>query len=114
MTLGEIKAVVLMCSFPEYEFRVLEDGRGEMYLQACYDERDTVTGFLEKQLTRRWFLSPSMGESEIVQTAFKCIMTSAEHRVREWFKWNGQPVFNPHFDVNALHQLCVEGKFVHR
>jgi trehalose-6-phosphate synthase len=30
------------------------------YLQAGYDEPDVVTGVVERQLTRRWFLSPEM------------------------------------------------------
>jgi hypothetical protein len=77
-------------------------------------EPDTVTGEREWQLTRRWFLSPQMGESEIVQTVFKCLMTSLEHRAREWFTFDGEPVFGPHFDVRALHQLCREKRFVNR
>lgn len=114
MNPAQMREVVDMCNFPEYKFLVRIDGRGEIYLQGEYEEPDTVTGELEKQLTRRWFLSPEMTKSEIVQTVFKCVMTSMEHRVREWFKFEGSPVYCPHFDVDALKKLCDENKFVYR
>ena len=55
-----------------------------------------------------------MVKSEIVQTALKCILTSAEHRVREHFKYRGSRVYGPHFDVEALHELCIARKFDYR
>jgi len=62
------------------------------------------------QRTRRWFISPEMRKSELVQTAFKCIMTSAEHRVREHFRYKGELVYGPHFDVEKLVELCKTRK----
>jgi hypothetical protein len=44
-----------------------------------------------------------------VQTAFKCVLTSIEHEAREQFTYSGARVFGPHFDVDALAQLCVSG-----
>jgi hypothetical protein len=114
MNFDEIVNAVESCGYPGYEFTVKRDGRGEMFLQAGYMEPDTVTGVQEWQLTRRWFISPEMGRSEIVQTVFKCVLTSMEHRAREWFSYRGEPVFGPHFDVDALHELCRAGKFVKR
>ncbi|MGB2626445.1 MAG: hypothetical protein WAK20_06625 [Candidatus Acidiferrum sp.] len=114
MTFDEIVAAVELCGYPGYEFSVKRDGRGEMFLQGGYMEPDTVTGEPSWQVTRRWFLSPSMTQSEVVQTAFKCIITSFEHRVREWFFYRGEPVFGPHFDVEALVEICRAGKFVTR
>lgn len=111
MTLDEIVSAVELCGYPGYEFSVRRDGRGEMFLQAFYVEPDVVTGIPEGQVTRRWFLSPEMTQSEIVRTAFKCIVTSMEHRAREWFAYRGQAIFGPHFDVEALVELCREGKF---
>ncbi len=114
MSYEEMVIAVALCGYPGYEFLVRKDGRGEFYLQGGYMEPDTVTGEREWQLTRRWFLSPQMGQSEIVQTVFKCLITSLEHRAREWFTYRGQPVFGPHFDVEALVQLCKERRFVQR
>ena len=109
-----IREIIRLCEFPEYTFRVELDGRGECYLQAEYLDRDVETGKLDLQVTRRWFLSPEMSRSEIVQTAFKCIITSREHSTREWFRYKGHAVFGPHFDVEALAKLCADGKFDNR
>lgn len=114
VTFEEITEVVELCNHPGYVFMVERDGRGEMFLQADYVEPDVVTGILERQLTRRWFLSPEMTRSEVVQTAFKCIMTSMEHRAREWFTYREQAVFGPHFNVESLVEICLEGKLSNR
>lgn len=111
MTFNEMVDVIADCRHAEYEFSITEDRRGSYYLQASYLEPDTVTGEVERQLTRRRFLNPEMTRSEIVQTAFKCVMTSMEHRAREWFKYRGKPVFGPHFDVEALWELCESERF---
>lgn len=106
MTLEEMQQVIGECEFPHYTLEVAIDGRGAIYLRAAYMEADVATGKEELQQTRRWFLSPEMTRSELVQTAFKCVLTSAEHRVREWFRYRGRAVFGPHFNVEALWAIC--------
>ena len=54
---------------------------------------------------RKWFLSPHMTRSEVVQTAFMAVLAAVEHETREQFKYSGQSIYDPHFDVNALHRL---------
>ena len=99
--------------FPEYDFEIKEKG-GVLFLQASYRENDVVTGKPELQKTRKWQLSEFMTKSELVQTAFKCVLTSAEHRVREHFLYDGERVYSPHYDVDALARLCREKKFDER
>lgn len=94
-------------TYPGYLLKVTTDGRGEMYLQGQYIEADIFTGKQEMQLTRRWLISPHMSKSELVQTALKCILTSAEHRVREHFKYKGALIFGPHFNVDDLHKIAT-------
>ena len=96
------------CYFPDYTFKIDTSRTGAVYLQATYLEADTVSGNVETQSTRRWFLSPSMVKSEIVATAFKCILTSMEHRTREWFLYRGKAIYQPHYDVDALHSICEQ------
>lgn len=96
------------CEYPGYSFVVEEDSRGAVYLQAYYEEIDTITGKQETQYTRRWFLSPHMVKSEIVATTFKCIMTSMEHRAREWFTYRQKAIYQPHYDVDKLYEICEE------
>jgi hypothetical protein len=105
MTLNELRAVLAEIRFYDYEFYVHEDSDFG-YLQATYMEADIVTGEPERQYTRKWKLSMHMTKSEFVQTAFKCCITSMEHRTREHFRYKGAAVFGPHFNVDALVDLC--------
>jgi hypothetical protein len=102
----QAKEIIFDCTFQDYTFVIKESRTGAVYLQATYLEADTLTGKVELQHTRRWFLSPSM--SEIVATAFKCALTSMEHRTREWFLYKGRAVYQPHYDVDALWAICEE------
>jgi ribose-phosphate pyrophosphokinase len=105
-TLHTLKDTLTYVKFPNFTYDVLQSSRGEYYLQGRYEEEDTVTGKMEMQYTRKWLLSPEMTRSEVVQTAFKCILTSMEHRAREWFTYRGRSIFGPHFDVDKLHGIC--------
>lgn len=106
MNIDEMRVVIASCKFPNYEFEVGEGTSGMIYLQAAYQEPDVDTGRPEWQYTRKWILSPHMVKSEIVQTVFKCVITSAEHRVREWFRYKDKAIFGPHYDVDVLHSVC--------
>lgn len=110
MNTQEIEALLAQVEFENYSFNVF-DQEGHMYLQASYPEADIVTNVVEIQKTRKWLLSPFMTKSEIVQTAFKCCITSMEHRTREAFKYRGKRIFGPHFDVDALWWMCKDGEF---
>lgn len=99
--------------FQDYAFTVVCDPAG-CYLQASFIENDIVTGKPEVQHTRKWRLSSHMTKSEFVQTAFKCCMTSMEHRTREHFRYKGAAVYSPHFDVDALRGLCLAKAFDYR
>lgn len=98
--------IVAECSFMDYTFHVEMDGRGAIYLQGSYMEPDIDTKVVEEQRTRRWFLSPEMTKSEVVQTVFKCCITSMEHRTREHFTYRDRRVFGPHFNIDALWTIC--------
>ena len=107
MNIEEAKSILKdLVYYPEYKFIAMIDGRGEMFLQAMYFEEDIYTKEDVGQFTRRWFISPEMSKSELVQTAFKCVMTSMEHRVREHFLYSGRRVFGPHFDIDDLYEAA--------
>lgn len=110
MTIHQMREVLAECHFPEYKFGVYESTHGFIYLQAEYDEADTVTGLMERQFTRRWSLSSDMTCSEIVATAFKCAITSMEHKTREWFTYKDAAIYQPHYDVDALVAICEKRK----
>lgn len=123
MKFSEINKIIREISFREYMFALisehdrLETGQyaeARLYLQAEYTEPDVVTGRPELQKTRKWILSPHMTKSEIVQTAFKCALTSMEHRTREHFLYKNERVYSPHYDVDALVELCRANRFDER
>lgn len=111
-TLENLQAIVAECRFGDagldYAFSVQEI-HGHFHLQAAYQDRCKVAGTVEVQTTRRWPLSPFMTKSEIVQTVFKCCITSMEHRCRESFQYRERRVFGPHFNVDDLWLLCSKG-----
>lgn len=106
----EITELLLDVKFENYTF-TLSSKNEAMFLQARYMEPDIVTGKPELQSTRKWLLSPNMTKSEIIQTAFKCALTSMEHRTRELFTYRGKRIFGPHFHVDALWQACADHQF---
>lgn len=107
LSIAEMELIVEDCKYLGRTFEVsVSPTTQAIYLQAWYMEDDTVTGKLEKQHTRRWLLSPEMTKSEIVATAFKCVITSMEHQAREWFTYKGRAIYHPHHDVDKLLEIC--------
>lgn len=104
------QAILAQIAFPGYAFEVDGDFAHATYLQASFLAPCTVTPDQPvAQKTRKWVLSSHMTRSELVQTAFKCVLTSVEHEARELFRYRGTAVFGPHFDVEQLHELCKRG-----
>jgi len=97
------------CTFGNYTITARE-GHGGVFVQATYPDPDIYTGRVERQNTRKWLLSPHMTDSEIVSTVFKLCLTSYEHRARELFQYRGARIFGPHFDVDDLARLCLDGQ----
>lgn len=97
--------------FEDYTFFLAEHGE-RLYLQVRYLEPDVDgnTDAPEIQHGRKWDVSRHATPSELVQTAFKAVLTSMEHRAREHFLYRGERVFGPHFDVEDLARLCREGR----
>ena len=113
MTIEEMRDIIAQVKFEDYTF-VVTEGHGGIYLQAHYPEGDIVTKLPSSQYSRKWLLSPLMTKSELVQTAFKLCITSMEHRTREHFLYKGKRVFGPHFDVEALWQICQDKRLDYR
>lgn len=107
LSIAEMELIVDDCKYLGRTFEVAKSPTTEaIYLRAWYWEDCTVTGKREKQFTRRWLLSPEMTKSEIVATAFKCVITSMEHHAREWFTYKGKAIYHPHHDVDKLLEIC--------
>lgn len=90
---------------PTIKFRFRDDAL-ERWLQV----EDTALP-PEEGRGRKWNISQYATRSEIVQTALMAFLAYFEHEARESFRWRGEPIFSPHYDVEALHALCVDRCF---
>lgn len=95
-----------LVEYEDWRFQVMRDG-DRLYLQLRWKDTCSVTGAPHPQSSRKWLLSPYMTKSEFVQTCLKAVLTAMEHEVRERFKYKGEAVYRPHYDVDALHHLCT-------
>jgi hypothetical protein len=108
LSAADLLNILAEVKYPSKEFVVLEED-DRLFLQAQYWERCVDTGALELQKTRKWVVSRYATKSEVIQTAFKAVLTSAEHQVREHFKYRGRAVFGPHFNVDQLWEIAGLG-----
>lgn len=114
-TLADIKAIISQISFMDRTFRILEKGDGFL-LQLQYYEADieNPTGPPLLQRARKWYISPWMTETEIVETAFAACRRSMDHMLKEHFTYQGQRVYSPHFDIKARLDLAHRKQFDRR
>lgn len=87
-------------AYKDWDIGVYMDG-DRPYLQVAFRG---AAGAVQKG--RKWMLSPHMTKSEVVQTAFKAVLTAEEHEAREFFTYKGKAIFGPHFHVDTLVEAC--------
>lgn len=88
-----------------WDLRAAYDG-GHVFVQVrCAEGTDNVTGEPLEWRGRKWLISRHMTAGEIAQTVLKAVLTAAEHEIRELVTYRGQPVFDPHYDVERLVEL---------
>lgn len=103
-----LQAILDDCDFGDWSFTVGGDPDHFLYLQVGFDAECARAGIDTFCKGRKWLISPHMTKSEIVQTAFKACLTAMEHEAREDFRYRGEPVFAPHFDVERLVELSKD------
>ncbi len=95
-------------------WRIMEKGDGFL-IQLTFlapdlgDDRDGTD--YEVQSCRKWWVSSHCTLSEVVETAFKAARAAIDHELKESFRFEGEPVYNPHFDVMARKELCYEERY---
>lgn len=102
---ADFKRVLDEVRYKSYTFLLRFDDT-RPYLQVEFVGVCSETKKEQMQYGRKWFLSPFMTKSEVVQTALKAVLTAEEHEAREHFLYRGKPIFGPHFNVDHLHELC--------
>jgi hypothetical protein len=76
------------------------------FIQSCFRRTNTWTHEEGEGHGRKWYISRFATKSEIVLTAFKAFFTNAEHECREGFKYRGESILAPHFDVDAMAEFA--------
>lgn len=101
--------VLQRCRFPGYLWNLIRTGGTHenncgYLLSASFAAPDSEKPDSPpvEQKTRQWYIAPDSTDSQIVQTALKCILTSVEHEARECFRYNGKAIFGPHLDAEFL------------
>lgn len=61
-----------------------------------------ITREREPWKSGKHYLSPHMCRQEIVGAVFGAIMAAEQHEIREWFRYRGASIYNPHLDPDAL------------
>jgi hypothetical protein len=106
--LDRVNQVISAVSFPGYTFQTGVYAPNCFFLQVRYSEPDVMTGVNETQTGRQWAFPAGQTTGQIVQTMFKAILTSLEHRAREHFLYRGKPVLQPHLDVDQIWAMLPE------
>lgn len=112
-TKAEILKIIDGIKFMDRTFRLMPKGDGYL-LQLSYYEADIETGKKALQMARKWYISPWMTETEIVETAFAACRRSMDHVLKEHFTYQGERVYSPHFEVQARLKMCKDKKFDRR
>jgi len=92
---NELKAIAAKVEFPGYIFDIRLE-KGVCLVRIKYDEPDVFTGVNETQYGRDWKIEDNWDGMQLVNTLFKALLTSLEHRARENFLYNRRPIMHPH------------------
>lgn len=107
LRLSDVQSIIDNIKFRDRTFRVLEKGDGFL-LQMRYYEADVEKpgSFPSLQSTRKYYISPYMTTSEVVETAWLCVQRSQLHVASEHFEYKGRRIYSQHFNVEGRIDLC--------
>lgn len=89
----------------DWLFGVERDGTDKAYLVITAKTPDNDDPFASPRTwrSRKWRLSKHMTKSEVIATALSAVLMAVEHEARERFRYRGQSIYSPHYDVDILH-----------
>lgn len=112
MYLQEVEDILAQVKYKDVEFKAgtIDDDDDDdsdfyLFLQCAGWEADNVTGEAKLFFGRKWLIPTPITKTDIVNTAFKAVMTWEEHEIREQFKYRGKSIYQPHFDPDELAEL---------
>lgn len=110
MTLDEMASIVGAITYkPGWALRLRQDAGQRPYLQvevsaeaAAALDSHRRDGTRTPWRSGKRYLSRHMCRQEVVGQAFALIRDAEERELREWFRYCGASIFNPHIDPQAL------------
>ena len=78
-----------------------------LYIQLeVFNQIDSVTRKTTSWKSGKRYLSEFMCRQEIVGAVYGLIETAEIHEMREWFRYKGASIYNPHIDPDKLAELA--------
>ena len=108
-SLKEVAAIIDRVEYKDWTFRLMTLDRNEpgdlgFLLQGRWmgPDADDFYGEHVQQISRKWFISAFSCEREIVDTAWALIERAEIHESQEFFRYQGEAIFNRHIKPEAL------------
>jgi hypothetical protein len=97
-----VQSILKELSYNDWTFVAGHSG-DRVYVYTSWQAEDNFRPVgVELQKSRRWLIRHGASRSEIIQTAFKCVLTAIEHEARERFLYANRAIFVPHHSIDAL------------
>lgn len=111
MTEEKLRGILSNISFRDWWFEVQNKGDGFL-MQAVFMGPDTITGKVEEQRCRKWYISSHAVDGEVVRTAWKAIEAAVVHEAAEEFYYKATRIYDPHRDPEALINIVAQDRRV--
>ena len=104
MNYSEITAIVDDINYkPDWRIINYKSPEGRPYIQiTVMRAMDSVTKELTAYRSAKAYLSSHMCRQEIVGAVYGLIQATEMHEMREWFRYQGVSIYNPHIDPDVL------------
>lgn len=107
--LRRIADVVSRLHYPGLEIKLEHAEHGLCLFVNCPNGVCNVTGEPEAWSGRKWPISLHHTNGDVVNTAFKAVITALEHEAREQFLFQGEAVMQPHRDFDLCRDAVAVG-----
>lgn len=107
--LVRLMTVLSRIRFPGVVFELEHREHGLCVRVHCPDGVCAVSGEPAPWSGRAWPVDYTITNGDLVQTAFKALLTAVEHEARELFLFQGEQVMNPHRSMELVE--VYDGEF---
>ncbi|QOE32133.1 hypothetical protein CPT_Paso_016 [Rhizobium phage Paso] len=114
-TSGELIDLVRQCTYkPGWKLICGQDKGKRLYIQvevtteaeASMESTGPCKGIRSPWKGGKHYLSLHMCRQEVVSACFAAFLAAEEHESREWFRYKGASIFNPHLDPDVLAEIA--------